>query len=297
MKPKIWIMPLFLLVLILLAACRPAAGLPGTGATSLPEETAAEVSSIPTIEIDAEDYSYTSPATLSAGWVRIAMTNTGAEDHLVQFLRLNEDVTFDQFQEALQQGKEPALALVSFEGGVGAVAPGGSGQVILNLPAGEYVILCPIPSPQDQIPHYAKGMIMPLTVQPASGPPSAEPEADLTVTLRDFEFEMPETLPAGPVTIQVTNEGPEPHEFNILRLEEGRTAEDVLEFINGAVAGPPPFTSVGGMNGLGVGSTGYLEYDFEPGTYVAICFIPSPDNQGQPHVALGMIRQFMVASP
>jgi len=287
---------MFLLVFVALGACSPAASLPDTSGTSIPGKSTQEVSSIPTVEIDALDFSYTAPETLNAGWVRVALINSGAEDHLVQFLRLNEGVTMDQFLEAFQQGEGPALALVNFEGGVGALAPGGSGQVIINLPAGNYVILCPIPSPDDQIPHVAKGMIMPLTVQPASGPLASEPAADLTVTLRDFEIDMPETMPAGLVTIQVTNEGPEPHEFNILQLEEGKTIDDFQQFMN-APDGPPPFSSVGGMNGLAGGSTGYLEYDFQPGTYVAICFIPSPNNEGSPHFTLGMIEQFTVASP
>jgi hypothetical protein len=133
-------------------------------------------------------------------------------------------------------------------------------------------------------------------VQEATGAGVEEPTADITVTLKDFAFDLPETLPAGPTTIKVVNDGPEPHEMNLLLLADGKTDADVMQYL-GAPAGPPPFTPVGGMNGFDPGSVGYVELDFKPGNYVAICNIPSPNAGGRPHFALGMIKAFTVASP
>lgn len=254
-----------------------------------------ETSAIPEVKIDAVDFSYTAPDTIRAGWVRVILTNSGAEPHHVQFLRLNDGVTFEQFQEALKQGEGPALALVKQMGGVGAVAPTLSAQSVLNLTPGEYVILCLIASPGDHTPHMAKGMIKSLTVQPATGATANEPTADLTVRLKDYTFDLPETLPAGPLTIKVINDGPEPHEFNIMRLADDKTADDVVQYLE-APDGPPPFTPVGGMNGLDVGSFSYVEIDLQSGTYVAICNIPSPKAEGHPHFMLGMVKEF-TASP
>jgi hypothetical protein len=98
------------------------------------------------------------------------------------------------------------------------------------------------------------------------------------------------------MTIQVINNGPESHEFNILRLAEGKTADDVLQYL-GAPDGPPPFTPVGGMNGLDKGLSGYAELDLTPGAYATICNIPSPAAEGHPHFTLGMIKQFNVSPP
>jgi hypothetical protein len=111
--------------------------------------------------------------------------------------------------------------------------------------------------------------------------------------LKDFMFDLPDSLPAGKMVIKVTNEGPEPHEFNIMRLEDGKTKEDVLQFLGGA-GGPPPFAPIGGMNGLDVGLSGYAELDLAPGNYVAICNIPSPKGNGAPHFMLGMIKEFTI---
>lgn len=303
---------LFLFVFALgfaLGACSPSGQLVPTAApaTESPKSTVAPSpteaptqpptpAEIPEIKIDAADYSYNAPETVSAGWTRIILTNSGAEPHHVQFLHLNDGVTVPQFEEALKQAEGPALALTRQVGGVGAIHPGGTASAVLNLPAGEYVILCFIPSPADGVAHHAKGMVKSLIVSPAAGAVAAEPKADLTIHLKDFVYEMPNTLPTGPQTIQVINDGPEPHELNLLRLEEGKTLNDVIQFLNGA-GGPPPFAPVGGMNGLDAGLTGYAEINLAPGKYIAICNIPSPQHQGNPHFSLGMIREFTVGGP
>lgn len=304
MKSKF--MYIFAVLVFVLAACSSAAptAAPATEVpkpTTAPPPTAAPTQppapvAIPEIKIDAADFSYTAPETISAGWTRIILTNTGTEPHHVQFLRLNDGVTVQQVEDALKQAEGPALALTQQVGGVGAIHPGGTASAVLNLPAGEYVILCFIPSPADGVAHHAKGMVKSLIVNPAKGAVAAEPKADLTIHLKDFVYEMPNTLPTGPQTIQVINDGPEPHELNLLRLEEGKTLNDVIQFLNGA-GGPPPFAPVGGMNGLDAGLKGYAEVNLAPGNYVAICNIPSPQHQGHPHFSLGMIREFTVGEP
>lgn len=289
-----------LVLALALAACSPTgapAVVPPTSAPATAMATAGPsvAAAMPEITVDAADFSYTAPQTIGAGWVRVVLNNSGAEAHHVQFLRLNDGVTVQQFEDALSKAEGPALAMTKQMGGVGAVHPGGSASAVINLPAGEYVMVCFVPSPGDHEAHYAKGMIKSLTVQAAAAASAAEPKADMSVRLKDFAFGMPDTLPAGPHTIQVVNDGPEPHEFNILQLADGKTAVDVLQFLNGA-GGPPPFAPVGGMNGLDVGVTGYAELDLAPGHYVAICNIPSPKAEGHPHFALGMIKEFTVSS-
>jgi len=289
-----------LAVAFVLAACTPAAptDAPATSApTEVPStataEPAADTTSIPEITIDAVDFSYTAPESIGAGWVRVKLTNSGKEPHHIEFLRLNDGVTFEQFQEAMKKGPGSEMTVSKLMGGVGAIAPTGSAQVVLNLPAGDYVLICFVPSPSDNVPHLAKGMIKTLTVQEPTEAAAKEPTADLAITMKDFLFDLPETLPAGPMTIKVVNNGPEPHELNLLRLVEGKTLEDVKQFL-AAPNGPPPFMPVGGINGLDAGLSGYIEFDFQPGTYVAICYIPSPHAEGHPHFTLGMIRGFTV---
>jgi hypothetical protein len=287
---KKFFLPTLIFLALTLTAC---------GSSALVTESASQTEApaegvvLPEIAIEAADHSYSAPETTVEGWTRVTLTNSGSEPHHVQFLRLNDDVTEEQFNEALEQGEGPALALVKQVGGVGSVHPGGTAQAIINLPAGNYMILCFVPSPSDGVPHIAKGMIKSLTVEPASGKTAEEPTADLTIHMKDFMFEMPETMPAGQVTIEIINDGPEPHEFNILRLEDGKTIANVNEFLLGLVD-IPPFAPVGGLNGMDMGLKGYTELNLEPGIYVAICYIPSPKAEGLSHHTLGMIKQFIV---
>ncbi len=192
-----------------LAACSPAAPTTIPKAVNTPTEApATNGNSISEITIEAADFSYNAPDTLSEGWVRVILTNSGQEPHHVQFLRLNEGVTVDQFEEALKQAEGPALAMTQERGGVGAIHPGGTAQAVINLPAGTYVILCFVPSPSDHVAHHAKGMTKSLVVQPASGNTASKPSADLVVHLKDFTFDMPDSLTAGQMTIEVMNEVP-----------------------------------------------------------------------------------------
>ncbi|MFO7661009.1 MAG: hypothetical protein R6X18_00305 [Chloroflexota bacterium] len=295
-----------LLMLILLVACGGSA--PAAAPTAVPVEPTeappepveepplepvGEAVELPELAIVATDYAYSLPDAIDEGWVRVRFDNQGSEPFHVQFLRLNDGVTFEQFMEALPQGEGPAMALVNLTGGIGALAPAMSAQAVLDLPAGEYVLLSLMPSPGEEAPQFVKGMLDTLTVNPNGDAPANEPEATLTIEMADFTFDMPDTLDTGEAVIRIVNDGPEPHEWNVLRLVDGATMDDVTNFMH-APDGPPPFVPVGGLNGLDAGRAGYVEIDFEPGTYIAICHIPSPAAEGAPHSELGMVHVFTV---
>jgi hypothetical protein len=118
--------------------------------------------------------------------------------------------------------------------------------------------------------------------------------------LQEFSFDMPETAAAGETTIEVVNDGAQPHEMGVAKLNEGATFEDFEAFLNTpegqAPAGPPPFVLVGGIDGMASGVTGWVELDLESGaTYVLACFFPDTSSaEGAPHFALGMTDSFTV---
>src|SRR5205085_6427489 len=150
-----------------------------------------------TINFDATEYSYTLPDSIPAGPVTLTMRNVGKEAHHAQFVKFNTGVTFQQFAAALQQGQGPALALVSFQGGTGSLDPGTNTETVsLTLTPGDYAVLCFLTG-ADGIPHFAKGMIKPITVTAATGATAAtKPNTTITITLKDFDFDSPSTLPA-----------------------------------------------------------------------------------------------------
>jgi hypothetical protein len=220
------------------------------------------------------------------------MRNIGREPHHTQFFRLNTGVTIEQVMAALAQPDPgPLFQLVSVDGGPSVADPNGSSEVTLDLKEGQYVAVCFVESP-DQVPHLAKGMVRPFRVTAAPpGPAAAFPAAAGTVVAKDFTFDMPATIPAGRTTLRVVNEGPQPHEMTVVRIASGRTVADVSQFFAAPPAGPPPFTSAGGMQGLSKDFSGFATLELQAGEYAAFCLIPDPAS-GRPHVALGMIKGF-----
>ncbi|MCA1670467.1 MAG: hypothetical protein LC793_24420, partial [Thermomicrobia bacterium] len=257
---------------------------------------------IPTMVIEAFDYGFRTIGSIPGGPTRVQMRNTGKEAHHAQFMLLNPGVTPDQFGAAFakgEQGLHEVFGLVTQTGGPATVAPGSSSNdVILDLKEGQYLIACFVPG-DDHIPHVAKGMLMPLkvTAAPAAAP---APAVNGTITLFDFNFTMPDTLPAGKSMYTVTNTGAQFHEFRIGQLAPGKTLADAKAFLDPAPntpppAGPPPLIPVGGMNALTKGNSGIVVLDLMPGDYVALCNVPDQSKpNGDPHVHLGMVKAFTV---
>jgi uncharacterized cupredoxin-like copper-binding protein len=272
-------------------AVKPAAS-PSVAASVVPSPSAAAAAGN-TVSFDAAEYSYTLPDSIPAGPVTLVMRNTGKEAHHAQFVKLNTGVTFQQFTAALQQGEGPALALVSFQGGTGALDPGSNTEsVSVNLQPGDYVVLCFLTG-ADGVPHFAKGMIKPLTVTAATTPAAAtKPNTTVTITLKDFTFDSPDTLSGG--TWAITNAGPQPHELQVAKLASGGSANDVLNFFaTPTPSGPPTFQSVGGFQGVDPNLSGTLSLNLTPGQYAFYCAIPDPTN-GKRHLQEGMLKQVTI---
>ncbi|MDA0771187.1 MAG: hypothetical protein O2821_13355 [Chloroflexi bacterium] len=266
-------------------------------------------SAAPTVVVQASDYSFNIPASIEGGLTRISLTNVGQEPHHMQFMKLNDGVSQEQFQtvldgvlEAIPTEGEAALfglfQFVTVSGGPSVVNPGRTTDVVLDLEEGQYAFVCFLPSP-DGVPHIAKGMVGKAEVTAAPETAFAQPKEDATVTLNDYAFTgVPATLSAGEATLKVVNAGQEPHEMVLARLD-GVTSGQVAEMLMGppppeAPAGPPPFEFVGGSQALMPGDSGWVIVDLEPGEYGLICLIPSPPNDFTPHFALGMVNSITV---
>jgi uncharacterized cupredoxin-like copper-binding protein len=246
------------------------------------------------ITLKGHDFSYDAPDQIAAGPVTLKFDNAGKEVHHAQLVRLNDGVTMEQFEATLKKSETDSFALAAFAGGPGAVMPNQSSTVTLDLTQGQYALVCYFTS-DDGTPHYAKGMLKPLTVAAAGQTRPPEPKADLTIAMKDFHFDMPSEIKAGRQVWKIVNDGPQPHELQVLKLAPDKTMDDLTAFFEtqGPPSGPPPFDTMGGMQGLNTGMSGWLNLDLTPGTYVAICYIPDPPT-GKPHFALGMAMPFTV---
>jgi hypothetical protein len=128
----------------------------------------------------------------------------------------------------------------------------------------------------------------------SSAEAAAAAPATVTMTAKDYAFDAPAQIPAGSVTLQLKNEGKEVHQAQLIRLEGGKTGQDLMAAMK--QHGPPPdwMKFVGGPNAAAPGHEVSATSVLEPGHYAWVCFIPSPD--GVMHAAKGMVRAFEVTA-
>jgi hypothetical protein len=121
----------------------------------------------------------------------------------------------------------------------------------------------------------------------------AEPSV-VTVTATDFAFDAPARIPAGATRFRLVNHGKELHQAQLIKLEDGKTLDDLAAAMKNP--GPPPswVKWVGGPNGAAPGQEANATAVLVPGQYAFLCVIPSAD--GTIHVAKGMVRPFEVTA-
>lgn len=251
---------------------------------------AATPAAAPTVvTITARDFGFDAPATLPAGLTTFRLVNQGQEMHHAQLVRLEDGHTAQELaQGGGEHGALPAWA--HFVGGPNVPSPAGYTEATVDLKPGNYALLCFIPS-ADGVPHLMKGMVMPVTVTPAQSQATL-PAADMRITLTDYAYQIAPEVTAGRHVIRVENAAVQPHEMVLMRLAPGKTAQDVLAWLQ-TQAGPPPAELMGGTSFLSQGESNQITVDFTPGEYALLCFVPD-HKDGKPHVAHGMVRQFTV---
>ena len=122
------------------------------------------------------------------------------------------------------------------------------------------------------------------------------PPRVVTVHAYDFRFEAPATIPAGTLTFRLMNHGKEIHHLWIVQLTDGRTPADfnkAMQRWGSALKMPAWAVDVGGSNSAGPGSQADGTMTLTPGTYMLVCWIPSPD--GMLHAMKGMSKSLIVA--
>jgi uncharacterized cupredoxin-like copper-binding protein len=243
-------------------------------------------------DVDSDDF--------VPGTNEIVFENDGEQVHHLQLIEILEGHSLPELLAAVgavEEG-EPPPPWARFAGGVGQIAPGESASIIDELPAGTYALICLVPDPADGVPHVAKGMAATVTVSGDENDADI-PEADITVTGTDdgagtsYAFAAPTVVDDGELVLEFTNGGSEPHEANLIRLEEGFTVEMLMEAFAAEgppPQGPPPFTMVGGVQAVFPGVSQTARLDLDDGNYVLICYIPNAE--GVPHFARGMVKEF-----
>ncbi len=239
----------------------------------------------------ATDFHLALPDTLSAGRTTFHLVNRGHQPHHLFLVRLLDGKSANDLATAMKTpGPLPSWAIA--EGGPNAADPGSTSlPTIVDLEAGHYAALCIIPGP-DGAPHFMKGMVRDVVVEPSRQSASNSPAPKLTISLLDYTFQPSTTLRAGDRLTLVRNDGKQAHELQIAKLLPGKTPADLAAWAE-KMAGPPPAHFLGGVAPLAPGKSNELELDLTAGHYVFLCFVPDAKD-GKPHLEHGMVRDFVV---
>ena len=133
-------------------------------ATSVPPD---EILELPTDGVEGLihvfDYGFALPEGFD-GSGRFTVTNDGEQSHELTIYRIGDGGSYDDYAATVESGGAPDPVVYPGYGGVTPIEPGDSTIVELQLPPGEYVFICFIPDTGDEAPHFAHGMIQPVTV-------------------------------------------------------------------------------------------------------------------------------------
>ena len=124
--------------------------------------------------------------------------------------------------------------------------------------------------------------------------PGVSDYPEVVIVGTEFAFDMPASVAGGWTRITLDNQGAAmDHHAMLMRVNDGSTYDDLGAALQSGDFGAifAVSTSVGGPM-AGPGGTASVIAALKPGQYMAICVIP--DDQGVPHVALGMAAEFEV---
>jgi hypothetical protein len=254
----------------------------------------------PHVTIIARDYSFTAPPKIAAGYVDVSIENQGKQDHQVQFVKLGT-MSLDAFKAAAIKTDIGAVQKSTvFAGGPNSANPGKTTTATVKLDPGKYALVCFIPAP-DGKPHVAHGMLTVVDVVKTAASDETAPTPASSITLGDFKFIVPAGF-TGQGVVDISNQGREVHEMNIVKLQPGKTLKDAKSYFltppgTPPPAGPPPFTAVpgiGGITGISPLHHAWLDMKLTPGNYVLICFFPDPKKGDIPHALEGMVKEFTI---
>ncbi len=116
----------------------------------------------PDVTLQLVDYTFTFAPALSAGKHVIRVDNAAQQPHEFVIAKLDSGKTLADMVKwaGTYKGPPPGMPM----GGVAAIAPGTHAFVSLDLPAGDYVVMCFVSDAKDGKPHLEHGMAMQLKV-------------------------------------------------------------------------------------------------------------------------------------
>jgi uncharacterized cupredoxin-like copper-binding protein len=131
-----------------------------------------------------------------------------------------------------------------------------------------------------------------------SGQASGTDATPVAITAKDFAFELPASVPSGVVQLTLTNQGQQPHDFQLVKIEGNHSLDEFTKAIgdNSESATIPEWIhGVGGVGTVAPGAPALSSWvKLEDGaTYYYFCTESTDDNQN--HSSMGMVGQLKVS--
>jgi hypothetical protein len=186
------------------------------------------------LHITEDDYSYAFDGDVKAGTVTFDVDNVGEEFHMLGVCALKPGKGVADVQKAAQSDDESEFEKVcdeneSIDALGGGSTPGSRYQITSQeVEAGKYVALCFLPD-KDGKPHFLRGMLKEFEI--GDGDESGVIDGDVTYTATKEKLSGPKELDAGETTIKYVPGGGR-DEFILLKLKDGKTADDVNTFFD-----------------------------------------------------------------
>jgi hypothetical protein len=108
------------------------------------------------------DFDFQLSAPIKAGRHTIRVENTGAQPHEVAFIRMKPGKTGADFAAWGEKPEGPAPGEVY--GGITGIMPGSHAFANVDLPAGDYALICFVPDMKDGKAHFEHGMMKMIQV-------------------------------------------------------------------------------------------------------------------------------------
>jgi hypothetical protein len=235
------------------------------------------------VEVTARDHAFQAPDSIASGVVTFRLNDLGPTKHHLIVFRLDDSVSLEEFYQGMRAGVATPAGIAALGG------PESKESVTLVMLAGRYVLGC-LKDFDDGTTHLSRGMFREMTVVPGSAAEQAEPppQADVTVTMHNYSFELSGPLRAGRRVLRLESAGPQEHHILLQRLAPGKSKADVERWMAGGRTGARPVSPVFfGTSRQSRGETLYITVDLERGSYLFICVIPDASD-GRPHVEHGM---------
>lgn len=278
-----------------LAACVGAA-LP---AAATGTSARADAASASTLRIGMSDGALALDRTsLPSGPTLVRVATSGRRQHALILARLDDGVTPARFRRALHtKDGRAALRLASFRGGIDALPPAGTWEMVTDLRPGTYVVVDH--AENGGKPNFDRGGFATVRVTAARGTALPAPAARGSIEMVDYAFaiRLPGTF-HGRGWIRFANRGHEIHRIILLRLSPGVTFAQAIAAVHahddGNANERPPGMPVELIGAVSPGYVGYLKLNLPHGRYLAACFETDAGSHFVPHTELGMIGRFTI---